>query len=264
MASLRKRSRSHAPGSTAPQDPLHLLALGRAASAQNELSLAARAYGSLIDLGATRVELRRAAGHALESLGDYALPLAIDSYRKALALRPDHPGGLRLLAMAQWRAGQRDAANATLQRGQRGWAWGRFPGVPELFADEVERTRGSAGRELLRACVYWESDASDVDLHVYDGEHRYAGNGVHEIRGPRLSGDAERGFGPECVSAGGADLAFPYQLQVQHAARNAMGYALGAVHVLRVDAAGRASFEMRPFVLMKDQAYLELGAISGS
>ena len=121
--------------------------------------------------------------------------------------------------------------------------------------------RDPSSRTLVRACLYWENDATDVDLHLYDGKHRHASGGSFETPGPVASGDVERGFGPECISARGDDIAFPYQLQVQYASRGAMGHALGAVHILRVDASGNASFEVRPFVLMKEQAYADLGEL---
>jgi Flp pilus assembly protein TadD len=244
----------------APQDMLAVLALARAASAHGDTSLAARAYGALIDLYPARAELRRAAGQGLESLGTSALALAIDSYRKAVALRPDHPSGVRMLAMALWRAGQREAAHVELSSGGRWWRLDRFPGIRELVWSELDRTRDDSG-PLLRACLYWENDATDVDLHLYDGKHRYASGSMFENPGPRANADVERGFGPECISASGDDIAFPYLLQVQYASRGAMGHALGAVHILRVDASGAASFEMRPFVLMKEGAYADLGEL---
>ena len=38
---------------------------------------------------------------------------------------------------------------------------------------------------------------------------------------PSLSADVTTGFGPECVTATGAQIAFPYLLQVHYAARRA-------------------------------------------
>jgi len=71
-----------------PGDVLAALALGRGLAAVGQRSAAARAYGSLIDLAPSRAEFRRHAGQRLESVG--ALELAVDSYREAVLLRPDH------------------------------------------------------------------------------------------------------------------------------------------------------------------------------
>jgi predicted Zn-dependent protease len=82
----------------APGDVLALLALGEAWEAAGERNAAARAYGSLIDLFPSRADLRRLAGERLERLDDAGRELAIDTYQKAVAERPDHPSGHRLLA----------------------------------------------------------------------------------------------------------------------------------------------------------------------
>ena len=246
-----------------PHDLPALLALARAASAAGDRTLAARAYGSLIDLFPSRAELRRAAGQGLEQLGADGLALAIDSYRRAVAQRPDHPAGHRLLGLALWRAGDRAAGRESLERGRdRGDPLARFPGVTSLLREDAQLAASRPpAQPWLRICVYWENDATDVDLIVYDGSRQRAG-GEHFTRDrPSLSADVATGFGPECVTATGAQIAFPYLLQVHYAARGAMGYALGAVHVLQVDAQGAASFEMRPFVLMKEGAVVELGSV---
>jgi TonB family protein len=253
--------RARALHQAAPHDVMVLLALARAARAHGEPELAARAYGSLIDLFPGRAEFRRAAGQGLESLGELGLGLAIDSYRKALALRPDHPAGHRLLAMARWRAGETAAARETLQHArQQPWLRNRFPGVEGVLADDVDLSR-TRRPHVLRVCLYWENDATDVDLIVYDGLHRQVGVRASETSAASLSSDVSTGFGPECVSANADQIAYPYLLQVRYTARGAMGHALGALHIVRTDEHGLPSFEMRPFVLMKEQGYAELGEL---
>src|SRR6185369_2734345 len=64
-----------------PADVLALLALGAAAEATGDLPLAARAYGSLIDLFPSQADERRLAGERLARLGGAALALAVDTFR---------------------------------------------------------------------------------------------------------------------------------------------------------------------------------------
>ncbi|GAH13328.1 unnamed protein product, partial [marine sediment metagenome] len=77
-----------------------LIALGEALIAQGQHTLAARAYGSIIDLFPSRADMRRFAGARLESLGKPGLALAADTFSVAIKQRPDHPTGYRLLAYA--------------------------------------------------------------------------------------------------------------------------------------------------------------------
>jgi TonB family protein len=266
-----------------PSDVMALLSLARAAKALGQRDLAARAYGSLIDLFPSRADMRRAAGEGLEGLvegGDglaheharaSALSLAIDSYRKAVELRPDHPSSHRLLAMALWRSGEQALAHAAFTASlTSSYRRERFPGVPGLLSDESAWTRvtGAAqharkGEALLRACVYWETDATDVDLHVYDGAHRYvSGLRLASDSGAQLSGDVATGYGPECYTARGQEISYPYLFQAQYSSRGAMGYAMGALHITRIDRAGEPSFESRPFVLMREGGFATLGELT--
>jgi len=43
-----------------------------------------------------------------------------------------------------------------------------------------------------------------------------------------------------------------------------MGYGMGKLQILEHDGHGRMSFEERPYVVMEDGAYLELGSIETS
>ena len=42
-----------------------------------------------------------------------------------------------------------------------------------------------------------------------------------------------------------------------------MGYGMGALQVIQFDGQGALKFDDRPFIIMKDEAYLELGTIDG-
>jgi len=160
-----------------PNSLLALVGLGEALEALGRRREAARVYGSLIDLYPSRAELRRYAGNRLTALGKTGLGLALDTFRKALAQRPDHAHGYRLLAYVQVRLGQLDQALATLEKGLlRRYPSGRFAGVkPVLRADlglvarailaHHPRRRAALAKRLgrYRAKTRWQSDSGATE-----------------------------------------------------------------------------------------------------
>jgi tetratricopeptide (TPR) repeat protein len=282
------RALAEAWNTEAPGDVLALLALGEAWEAAGERTAAARAYGSLIDLFPSRVDLRRLAGERLERLGDAGLELAIDTYQKAVEQRPDHPSGHRLLAWALLRAGRFEAAFQALERGiEQPYPGDRFLGVDRVLREDLgllaaawlraePARRGEVLDHLqahgaristeptLRFVLTWETDANDVDLHVYDRRGGHAFYGAKTLSsGGELYADVTTGYGPECftVPAPSTRDAAPYRLAVNYYSRGPMGYGMGTVQVVRHDGAGRLTVEPRPFVVMNDQAMVDLGMV---
>jgi uncharacterized protein YfaP (DUF2135 family) len=118
----------------------------------------------------------------------------------------------------------------------------------------------------LRFVLTWETDANDVDLHVYD---RQGGHAFYAKRslpsGGDLYADVTTGYGPECFAVrppAGRD-ATPYRLRVHYYSRGPMGYGMGTVQVVEHDGNGRIAVEPRPFVVMTDSAMVDLGAVEG-
>jgi hypothetical protein len=274
-----------------PGDVLALLALGEAWEAAGETAAAARAYGSLIDLFPGRADLRRLAGERLERLGEAGLALAIDTYQKAVLDRPDHPSGHRLLAWALLRAGRHEEAFAALEKGlEQHYPGGRFAGVDQVLkedlgllaaawvhaeparrAEVLDRLQAHdaemASEPSLRFVLTWETDANDVDLHVYDRDGGHAWYEHKELpSGGELFADVTTGYGPECfaVREPGRRSAAPYKLRVHYYSRGPMGYGMGTVQVVAHDGKGRLSVEPRPFVVMADQAMVDLGSVGGA
>src|SRR6185436_4469056 len=82
--------------------------------------------------------LRRFAGERLSRLSaKSALELAIDTYRRAVESRPDHPSGHRLLGMALLRAGRHAEAFEAIAAGQARSYPSKFPGVPRILAEDL-------------------------------------------------------------------------------------------------------------------------------
>jgi tetratricopeptide (TPR) repeat protein len=270
-----------------PADVMALIALGETSEALGAPRLAARAYGSIVDLFPNRADLRRFAGERLERLGDAgALDLAIDTFEKARADRPDHPASHRLLAMAYLRARQPQKAFEVLAAGlQRSYPSNRFRGVDRILREDLglaaamwirmDPKREDEIRNLLRSSggsdedgpsirfvLVWETDANDVDFHIYDGDGNHAFYSHKSLpTGGELYADVTTGYGPECFTVRGAkaDRAGPYKLQAHYYSRGPMGYGMGKLQVVEHDGKGNLSFQERPFVVMNDHAFVDLG-----
>ena len=271
-----------------PGDVLALVALGNVYRAQGQLAGAARAYGSIIDLFPGRADLRRFAGDLLEALGAAGEALAADSFAHAVRDRPDHPSSHRLRAYALLRAGHLAAAFSAIEAGaSRTYPSGRFLGADRILREdagliaaawlrkeparraEVEQRLAKLGaalatRKSLRFVLTWETDANDVDFHIRDrAGHRAWYSQKHLASGGDLYEDVTTGYGPECFSIAGPAQAYPYRIQAHYYSRGPMGYGMGKVEVLEHDGAGGLRFDERPFVVMNDQAFVDLGTVDG-
>ena len=116
-----------------------------------------------------------------------------------------------------------------------------------------------------RFVMVWESDTTDVNLHVVDGNGNEQGYGVPgTITNAKLGSNITDGFGPEQLVITGEEdeLVYPLQLKARFSSRGQGGnFAMGKVEVVRHDGAGKLRFEQRPFVLMEQGATLSLGAV---
>ncbi|HVV85938.1 MAG TPA: VIT domain-containing protein [Kofleriaceae bacterium] len=270
-----------------PGDVLALVALGEALEATGQPAVAARAYGSVIDLFPGRADLRRFAAERLERVGAAGRALAIDSYRQALASRPDHLTGYRLLAYALVRADDLPGAFGTIEQGLAqhypddryrggtrvlgedlgviGAAWAaRAPAKrAEIMARLAKAGVTMATRPSLRFVLYWETDANDVDFHIRDGKGSHAFFRRMQLpSGGELYADITTGYGPECFTIPGTPRAYPYQLQIHYYSRGPMGYGMGVLEIMRHDGKGGLGFEHRPYVIMADGAFVDLGTVT--
>ncbi len=275
-----------------PGDVLALVALGAAYEAAGDPDSAARAYGSLIDLYPARADLRRFAGARLEHLAEgKGLPLAIDTFQKAVEQRPDHPASHRLLAFALAKRGEHARALDALLAGLgRKYPDDRFLGVKRILREdaglvgaafaraeperraEIEARLRAAGASIergpsLRFVLNWETDANDVDFHIYDAEGGHAFFERPALPGGgELYADVTTGYGPECFTvrkSRGARSSL-YTLQAHYYSRGPMGYGMGKLEIIEHDGQGGLSFDERPFVVMVDGAFVNLGTVGRS
>lgn len=256
-----------------PGNALALVALGEMLEIEGNPALAARVYGSLIDLYPGRADMRRAAGARLEAVGPKHRALALDTYRKAVEQRPDQINGHRLLAWALVKGNKYEEAFEVLGDAlQTGTPAGRFNGVKTLLRQDrelvvaawlahaadtdpsVERRIRAAGvrpatSASLRLVADWETDATDVDLLVDP-----IGNGDG-----RRHADVRDGFGPEAWISRRGKVPSAVSARVRYFDRGAMGYAMGTVSAVRHDGQGNLTFVDRPFVIMEARGSVELG-----
>ncbi|HND11952.1 MAG TPA: hypothetical protein PLY80_16040, partial [Pseudomonadota bacterium] len=112
----------------------------------------------------------------------------------------------------------------------------------------------------------WETDANDVDFHILDGRggHAYFSN-PSLPSGGELYADVTTGYGPECFSifAPSGQRAYPYKLQAHYYSRGPMGYGMGKLQIIEHDGKGGLRFTERPFVIMVDGAFVDLGEVRG-
>jgi tetratricopeptide (TPR) repeat protein len=267
-----------------PGDVLALIGFGDALEAKKNLETAARVYGSIIDLYPARADFRRFAGERLERLGKAQRALIIDTYRRAVEERPDHLTGHRMLAYALVRDGQYAAAfTAILAAIDRQYPENRFAGAERVLAEDVgmigaayvahaadrraevlaqlaRRGIELATRPSTRFIMYWETDGNDVDFHIRDARGGHAWYSHKQLpSGGELYADITTGYGPECFAIPGTPKAGPYQLSINYYSQGPMGYGMGLLQIQKFDGQGNLSFEDRPYVIMTDQAFVDLG-----
>jgi hypothetical protein len=272
-----------------PGDVMALVALGEVFESTGDLAHAERTYGSIIDLFSSRADMRRFAGARLERIKDGpALDLAVDTYAKAALQRPDHPEGHRLLAFGLLRKGEfAKAFEAGVAGLKQPYPEERFPGVRRILEEDLgllgaawiksEPARGgeilgkvkAAGGHIedapsIRFVLNWETDANDVDFHIYDDKGGHAFFRQKALpSGGDLYADVTTGYGPECFTIRGSKekRAALYTLQANYYSRGPMGYGMGKLEIIDHDGKGGITFEERPFVAMIDHAFVDLGTV---
>jgi tetratricopeptide (TPR) repeat protein len=265
----------------APGDVLALIGLGEALEARHAHAQAARIYGSIIDLFPGRADMRRFAG---ERLGRLANALAIDTYRRAVADRPDHLTGHRLLAYAYVRANRPADAFAAIMAGlDVSYRPESFRGgtrvlgedaamIGAVYANAVPAKRAeivaALGKKQLalatqpstRFVAYWETDANDVDLHVEDAHGHHAYYREKKLAtGGELYADVTTGYGPEVFAFTATPSAGPYKIWLDYYAQGPMGYGMGMVQIQRFDPQRGITLDDRPYIIMTPHARADAG-----
>ena len=71
------------------------------------------------------------------------------------------------------------------------------------------------------------------------------------------------GYGPECftIRLPKEKRSYPYALQAHYYSRGPMGYGMGKLQIIDHDGKGNLAMEERPFVVMVDQAFVDMGTV---
>jgi len=168
-----------------------------------------RVLTGLADLNLEDPGLLRVLAHRLAQLGEKALAATL--FEKVLRLRPEEPQSYRDLALVLGELGQVERALALLHEVVMRH-WDRFEGIEVIALTEANALiakhaplRHPFDSRLIQnlACdvrivMTWDSDSSDMDLHVIEptGEECFYGHNRTQVGG-RLSHDFTSGYGPE-------------------------------------------------------------------
>jgi tetratricopeptide (TPR) repeat protein len=264
-----------------PEDILALLALGDSYFALGDRKNAVRSYTSFVDYFPRRADIRRWSGEKLLSIGMYEE--AIDTFEKALLERPDHPSSYHLLTISYMKSNQWKKAYDTLMLGLSRTFPDRFQNVHDIFYDDLDllyslvknsdkesslpslsknsKLKLKSLSKEIRFILVWETDANDVDFHIYDKDNHHAFYSDKQLAsGGELYADITGGYGPECFRIINPK-AFPYRLEAHYYSRGPMGYGMGAMQIIRFDGEKKLEVETRSFVIMNDGAYVNLGKV---
>jgi hypothetical protein len=174
--------------------------------------LSLRVLSNLAEMDLENRQILRVLGYRL--LGTGKAEQAVVIFKRVLALADDEPQSYRDLALARDAAGDKQSAvdmlyDAAVRDFERD-----FPGIEVIALTEMNaiiasspepldtskidtRLRGSYPLDL-RVVLAWDTDNTDIDLHVIDpnGEEAFYGAPL-SYQGGRVSPDNTVGYGPE-------------------------------------------------------------------
>ena len=129
--------------------------------------------------------------------------------------------------------------------------------------DRLNALKLSLSTENSLVLSYMETDANDVDFHIFDEKYNHAYYSRKSLPngGGELYADVTTGYGPECFTIKSPKKS-PYRLKAHYYRRGPMGYGAGKLQVIRHDGKGGLALEERPFVIMQDGAYVDLGTVT--
>jgi len=185
---------------------------------QNDLGL--RILSNLVEMRLDDAALMRMYAWRLLQAGEF--DLAVSLLERVLADRSDEPQSHRDLALVLGERWQKtDRADDALRAMNLHYDvilgdWENFPEIELITLMELNRLANLAGRENIptperidprliklldldvRISMSWDTDMTDVDLHVFEptGEHAYYGHNLTMIGG-LVSRDFTQGYGPE-------------------------------------------------------------------
>jgi tetratricopeptide (TPR) repeat protein len=255
-----------------PENPQVYEILGQSDEHLGNMSEAARADASLLEIAPAKTELLQRAAMLL--VRAHRASLAEAPLRRALELRPDRANGYRHLALMLWLDGRIEEAAHVLESSThqqfpnwygnvqrvlheelgyvyRAWMAKEPSRRAEIEARAREYNVDLTRRDALRVTLAWETDADDVDLHLIDpsGSECYYGH-KENPSGIELYEDITQGLGPEVIRGAKVEHGV-YRVGVRYFAAGPMGVSRGIVVIIRDDGQRQPSIEIVPFRLVE-------------
>ena len=253
-----------------PENPQVFEYLGKSAAGLNDPELALRAYTSIAEVAPNRAALLSRAGWLLLATKKYEM--AEEMFHEALKNRQDDCNIYRGLAMSFWLRKDYEKAASTLEDALKkpfnprygdvkrvmseelGYifrAWMNSGGAAETLTERAKHDNVDLKRnDTFRATLCWETDASDVDLHVVDpnGEECFYSHKMN-ASGLELYSDQTQGLGPEVVRCEKA-MTGTYHVGVNYFSAGAMGVSRGIVVIMQPKDGIVENPEILPFCLV--------------
>jgi tetratricopeptide (TPR) repeat protein len=179
---------------------------------RGQKALSLRVLSNLAEMNLENRQILRVLGYRLLESGLWDQAVVI--FRRVLAIADDEPQSYRDLGLAQSAAGNRQAAVDALYSVVALDFERHFPGIEVIALTEMNAIIGASQAKLdtasidprflvnrpidLRVVLTWDSDNTDIDLHVTDpnGEEAFYGTPL-SYQGGRVSPDNTSGYGPE-------------------------------------------------------------------
>ncbi|MDR1133686.1 MAG: DUF2135 domain-containing protein, partial [Synergistaceae bacterium] len=174
--------------------------------------LSLRVMSNLAEMNLENRHILRVLGYRLLEAGKAEQSVVI--FKQALALADDEPQSYRDLALARDAAGDKQSAIDGLYEVVRRDFERGFPGIEIIALTEMNAIIASSPERLdtsridprlignypldLRVVLAWDTDNTDIDLHVIDpnGEEAFYGAPL-SYQGGKVSPDNTVGYGPE-------------------------------------------------------------------
>ncbi len=254
-------------------NPLVYEYLGHAYAGLGDKYSALRAYSSLGEVAPSISGLLDRAAYLLMSEGHYVE--AEEFLGNAIRFEPDNHNHYRGLALVQWLRGNYIASLATYEKVLTMTIHNRYGKAKDLIKEEMatmlrawlstgkvtkrridglfKKWKVSSKKDApLRVTVHWETEATNVDLHVTSprGDECSAKKGSNPS-GLRLLDDCRRGLGPESIYVEPRRLLKgSYHVGVKYPSSGPMGLSRGIVLIQKPSEKGKAVISIVPFCLL--------------
>jgi len=267
-----------------PENPQVYEFLGASCAKLNDLPTAIRAFTSIAEIAPNRAALLARSGWLLMTIDKH--DLAADFFREAIKNRPDDANHYRGLALTFWMQKKYKEAAKVLEVALHNGTYYRAPHAGEIMRDELRFLLQQLRSELpasehtalkaradklnidlnrndaLRVTLCWETDATDVDLHVSAPNNEECFNDrTNTESGLTLINPGMMGLGPKAIHTE-KTLPGTYHVGARYVRTGPMGISRGVVVVMKTANGAPELPTIIPFaVIPGDKSMWHLGVV---